>query len=80
MAAFSFISSALLRGERVLVHCNAGVSRSGGVVVGFLREAGEGGLGGRVEDVLGEVKKRRGNVCPNSRFMEDLKTYFGECH
>ena len=55
----------------MLVHCNAGVSRSGGVIVGFLREVGEGRLG--VEEVLKKVRERRGNVCPNSRFMCDMK-------
>ena len=35
-SAFQFIQGAIDRGEAVLVHCNAGVSRSGSVCVAWL--------------------------------------------
>jgi hypothetical protein len=38
-SAFAFIAHGILRGEATLVHCNAGVSRSGSVVVSFLSAA-----------------------------------------
>ena len=55
----------------VLVHCNAGISRSTSIVIGYLmlRE------GLSFEEALGQVKHARPSVCPNAGFYRQLKSY-----
>jgi protein-tyrosine phosphatase len=57
------------RGEIVLCHCAAGVSRSASCVVAYLMLH----RGLRFEAALAHVKLRRGIVAPNSGFIEVLK-------
>ena len=86
-SALSFISQSLLKKEGVLVHCNAGVSRSGAIVVWFLRECarrkrkegeGEGEEDWTVKDALSFAKSKRSKIFPNSYFQEQLSSAFNE--
>ncbi|CAL8254333.1 unnamed protein product [Lota lota] len=67
----SFIDLAKAKGGGVLVHCNAGVSRSTAIVIGYLmlRE------GLSFDDAFGQVKHARPSVCPNPGFCQQLKSY-----
>ena len=51
-ACIDFIDSAVKDSQGVLVHCNAGVSRSGAVVVGYLMWKVTGGALGSLLVVL----------------------------
>lgn len=64
------LSLSLQRGV-ALVHCNAGVSRSASIVIGYLmlRE------GLSFDDALRQVKLARPSVCPNPGFYQQLKNY-----
>lgn len=55
----------------VLVHCNAGVSRSSSVVIGYLmlRE------GLTFDDAYGQVKLARPSIRPNPGFYAQLQHY-----
>jgi atypical dual specificity phosphatase len=69
---FEFIRQALdSEHSRVLVHCNAGVSRSAAVCVGYVMCFG----GKSLNAALAEVKQARPSARPNDGFMEQLKNY-----
>ncbi|XP_073927337.1 dual specificity protein phosphatase 19 isoform X2 [Castor canadensis] len=55
----------------VLVHCNAGVSRAATIVIGFLMNSEEISF----TSAFSLVKNARPSICPNSGFMEQLRTY-----
>uniref|UniRef100_A0A667XZQ9 Dual specificity phosphatase 19b n=1 Tax=Myripristis murdjan TaxID=586833 RepID=A0A667XZQ9_9TELE len=67
----SFIDQAREQSGVVLVHCNAGVSRSSSVVIGYLmlRE------GLSFSDAYQQVKQARPSVCPNPGFFQQLQNY-----
>ncbi|CAH3139571.1 unnamed protein product [Porites lobata] len=65
---FEFIKLGIENGA-VLVHCNAGVSRSATVVLGFLMSTYSLSL----EDALIIVKKARPCVKPNEGFLQQLR-------
>ncbi|XP_078129375.1 dual specificity protein phosphatase 19-like isoform X1 [Sander vitreus] len=67
----SFIDQAREQDGVVLVHCNAGVSRSSSVVIGYLmlRE------GLSFDDAYSQVKVARPSICPNPGFYQQLKGY-----
>ncbi|KAM4859247.1 dual specificity protein phosphatase 19 isoform 2-T2 [Thomomys bottae] len=68
---FEFIEQAKMKGGVVLVHCNAGVSRAATIVIGFLMHSEEISFTG----AFSLVKNARPSICPNSGFMEQLRTY-----
>ena len=68
-SAFQFIQGAIDRGEAVLVHCNAGVSRSGSVCVAWLMQT----LKIDFEEALKLAKLKRAIITPNSNFVNQLK-------
>ncbi|XP_078408041.1 dual specificity protein phosphatase 19 isoform X2 [Cetorhinus maximus] len=55
----------------VLVHCNAGVSRSASIAIGYLMW--ENGLS--FKDAFSIVKNARQTINPNPGFMEQLRNY-----
>uniref|UniRef100_A0A2K6EM91 Dual specificity phosphatase 19 n=1 Tax=Propithecus coquereli TaxID=379532 RepID=A0A2K6EM91_PROCO len=55
----------------VLVHCNAGISRAAAIVIGFLMNSEETSF----TSAFSLVKNARPSICPNSGFMEQLRTY-----
>jgi atypical dual specificity phosphatase len=69
-SALAFISQAIMRGEGCLVHCNAGVSRSGVVIVEYVRRVSEPKLS--VQDALQFAKLKRPAIFPNSNFLRQL--------
>ncbi|KAM4607791.1 dual specificity protein phosphatase 19-like [Polymixia lowei] len=67
----SFIDQALEQSGVVLVHCNAGVSRSSSIVIGYLML--KEGLS--FNDAYRQVKQARPSVCPNPGFYQQLQNY-----
>ncbi|XP_041645034.1 dual specificity protein phosphatase 19-like isoform X1 [Cheilinus undulatus] len=67
----SFIDQAREQDGVVLVHCNAGVSRSSSIVIGYLmlRE------GLMFDAAYSQVKLARPSIRPNPGFYEQLKNY-----
>mmetsp|Transcript_60150 Transcript_60150/g.106962 ORF Transcript_60150/g.106962 Transcript_60150/m.106962 type:complete len:381 (-) Transcript_60150:43-1185(-) len=66
-----FIKRHLEDGQNVLVHCGAGVSRSGAAVVAYVMLSQEV----RYEDALSLVRKAREWVRPNDSFQQQLKDF-----
>jgi protein-tyrosine phosphatase len=71
--AFAFIERARLSGERVLVHCHAGMSRSVTVILAYLMKFGNHTLDSAYE----HVKQIKPDISPNFSFMGQLLEY--EC-
>ena len=69
--AFCFIEDAKNRGERVLVHCHAGMSRSVTVIIAYLMKYYDHTL----ESAFDFVKQRKRNISPNFSFMGQLIEY-----
>lgn len=65
----SFIQTILDKGEKVLVHCNAGVSRSASVVIAYLILKRNFSF----EKAYETVKMSRSCIRPNDGFMSQLK-------
>ncbi|KAM9031195.1 dual specificity protein phosphatase 19 [Sarcophilus harrisii] len=68
---FEFIEEAKLKDGVVLVHCNAGVSRSAAIIIGFLMSTEKITF----TSAFSLVKNARPAICPNSGFMEQLQAY-----
>lgn len=71
--AFQFIEDAKFRGEKVLVHCHAGMSRSVTVIIAYLMKYYSHTLDSAYEF----VKQRKPNISPNFSFMGQLLEF--EC-
>ena len=69
--AFLFIEEARNRGEKVLVHCYAGMSRSVTVIIAYLMKYYHHTL----ESAFDFVKQRKQNISPNFSFMGQLFEY-----
>lgn len=67
----NFIDQTREQGGVVLVHCNAGVSRSSSIVIGYLmlRE------GLSFDDAYSQVKLARPSIRPNPGFYQQLQKY-----
>lgn len=65
-----FIKDAASRKENVLVHCNAGVSRTSMVAIAYLMQY----KGMTYEEAYSLVKSRRPAVRPNDGFRKQLET------
>ncbi|KAK6483168.1 dual specificity protein phosphatase 19-like [Huso huso] len=68
---FRFIEKAKAQNGVVLVHCNAGVSRSASIVIGYLMSTEYL----HFDDAFPLVKNARPAICPNPGFMEQLRKY-----
>ena len=66
--AFDFIDKALARGEKVLVHCFAGISRSASIILYYTMKTKRMTL----NDAFAFVKARRHIISPNFGFMGTL--------
>lgn len=73
-AAVEYVIDALDRGDRVLVHCQAGVSRSSGVCSVVLSEREDIPLG----DALGKVRDVRSIVNPAPEIRDSMERYTGD--
>ena len=69
--AFCFIEEAKNRGEKVLVHCHAGMSRSVTVIIAYLMKYYHYTL----DNAFDFVKQRKQNISPNFSFMGQLIEY-----
>lgn len=69
--AYEFINQARSAGGRVLVHCNAGKSRSTTIVVAYILADERA----RVSKTLEEIRIHRPFVKPNDGFMQQLEEY-----
>ncbi|XP_060527789.1 dual specificity protein phosphatase 19-like [Cylas formicarius] len=68
-----FLTNSVEEGKRVLVHCNAGVSRSASIVIGYLMAKRSLGF----DEAYSMVKGTRGCARPNAgfeRFLRNLNT------
>ena len=70
-----FIDSALKAGGTVLIHCNAGVSRSATIALAFVMRNERVDL----SEALQQLKAIRPSVRPNSHFMQQLYEYQQHC-
>ncbi|KAG9349471.1 hypothetical protein JZ751_027916 [Albula glossodonta] len=66
-----FIDQAKAEKGVVLIHCNAGVSRSASVVIGYLMSRDRLSF----VEAFASVKRARPAICPNPGFLEQLKNY-----
>lgn len=73
-AAVEYVLAAVREGDRVLVHCQAGVSRSGGVCSVVLSELEDLSLG----DALGQVRDAREIVNPAPEIRDSMERYTGD--
>ncbi|OQV26074.1 putative Dual specificity protein phosphatase 12 [Hypsibius exemplaris] len=69
----AFIEDQRTLGKDVLVHCNAGLSRSATIVTAYLMK--EHGVD--VKDALDRLRKARSAIEPNSNFHQQLLLYQG---
>ncbi|XP_032451888.1 serine/threonine/tyrosine-interacting protein isoform X2 [Nasonia vitripennis] len=67
----SFIDEALNSGGKVLVHGNAGISRSAALVIAYLMET----FGLKQEKAYSILQQRRFCINPNDGFMAQLREY-----
>ncbi|XP_053124952.1 dual specificity protein phosphatase 2 [Hemicordylus capensis] len=76
--AINFIDSVKSSGGRVLVHCQAGISRSATICLAYLIQSRRV----RLEEAFDFVKQRRGVISPNFGFMGQLLQFETEvlCH
>lgn len=69
--AFQFIDGAIDNGGCVLVHCNAGISRSATIAIAYLMKTKHWPL----DKAYGHVKEKRSKIRPNAGFQIQLKTF-----
>eukprot|EP00475_Leptophrys_vorax_P009342 TRINITY_DN16197_c0_g1_i1.p2 TRINITY_DN16197_c0_g1~~TRINITY_DN16197_c0_g1_i1.p2 ORF type:complete len:191 (+),score=69.51 TRINITY_DN16197_c0_g1_i1:1329-1901(+) len=67
--SYQFIDTALSKGEKILVHCSAGASRSATLVIAYLMKK----YNLRLEPTLEYVQRQRPIVQPNLGFMASLE-------
>ncbi|CDO77073.1 hypothetical protein BN946_scf184473.g17 [Trametes cinnabarina] len=70
--AVTFIQAELDKGHGVLVHCQAGMSRSVAIVAAYLMVS----QGLDPESALAVIRKSRPNVQPNEGFMRQLEIFY----
>lgn len=68
---YEFIEDARKTGTAVLIHCQAGMSRSVTVAAAYMMKKGTIG----VEQALTMIKTRRPGVAPNDGFLAQLELY-----
>ncbi|CAF1160084.1 unnamed protein product [Didymodactylos carnosus] len=69
--AYMFILNAIENNKKVLVHCQAGISRSPAIVIGFLMKY----LNMCMNDAYDLVKQKRSIISPNFGFLGQLLEY-----
>ncbi|KAK2837827.1 hypothetical protein Q5P01_015039 [Channa striata] len=72
--AIAFINSVKQGGGRVLVHCQAGISRSATICLAYLMQAQRF----RLDEAFNFVKQRRNVISPNLAFMGQLLQFEGD--
>lgn len=69
-----FIKKTIDNGGRILVHCNAGISRSASIVLAYLI----GILHMPYDDAYNLLKSARSRIKPNNGFVQQLKEFANE--
>ncbi|KAL9904697.1 dual specificity protein phosphatase 19 [Glossina fuscipes] len=69
--SFDFIEECRLNGGKILIHCNAGISRSPSVVIAYLMHY----RGMDFQTAYKYVKTKRPCIQPNEGFLIQLKNY-----
>jgi protein-tyrosine phosphatase len=70
---FKFLDDARKNGGRVLVHCNAGISRAGTMITGYVMRTKKLTMAEAME--FAQSKRRNNPIDPNDGFMKQLKRY-----
>lgn len=70
---FKFIDDARKKGGRVLVHCNAGISRAGTMVTGYVMKTQKLSMSQAM--TFAQSKRRMNPIDPNEGFLKQLKKY-----
>ena len=77
-STYDFIDNALMNNNNsVLVHCNAGISRSASFVIAYLIKKG---VYKSYKQAYNHVKKCRPIISPNQGFVKQLKQLKSTCH
>jgi dual specificity MAP kinase phosphatase len=76
LEAHKFIDEHLSRGENVLVHCQAGVSRSATIVISYIMKITKKSY----IDSIDIVRKKRNKIDPNLSFISQLLLYEKKIH
>lgn len=71
MQAFTFIEECISSNGKVLIHCNAGVSRSAAILIAYLMKTQTLSY----DAAWSIVKEKRPNINPNIGFIFQLKNY-----
>lgn len=72
-SAQKFLDEAIYEGGRILVHCHAGISRSTGIVAGYLMRHGFSW-----EEALELIRRNRPQVYPHANIERSVKKYVGQ--
>uniref|UniRef100_A0A4W3K4M6 protein-tyrosine-phosphatase n=3 Tax=Callorhinchus milii TaxID=7868 RepID=A0A4W3K4M6_CALMI len=72
--AIDFIDNVRQEGGKVLVHCEAGISRSPTICLAYLMRSKQL----RLEEAFDYIKQRRAAISPNFGFMDQLLQYESE--
>jgi len=70
-SAFDYINRALENGEKVLVHCYGGISRSATICAAFLIRK----MGWSADKTIEYIQERRCKALPNPGFIKQLLSY-----
>jgi histidinol-phosphate aminotransferase len=73
-AATAFIKTHVDAGRRVLVHCQAGISRSPAVTLCYLHEF----AGRSIDEALAQVKAGRPQADPHPTLLASIRAHYGE--
>lgn len=71
--AFEFINQAKVRGEKVMIHCTAGISRSATITIAYIMNEQRKNL----NDAISFVRSKRPIIAPNLDFMGELMQFEG---
>lgn len=74
--AFSFINDAVETQGKVLIHCNAGISRSAAITLAYLMKT----LNLSYDTAWTLLKAKRPSINPNIGFIIQLKNYEKQLH
>ncbi|BFZ01448.1 hypothetical protein BsWGS_04487 [Bradybaena similaris] len=75
-SAINFIEEAIKANGCVLVHCNAGVSRSAAVIMAYLIKK----EGMTINDAFSYLRSKRPAICPNPGFLIQLQNLYDSLH
>lgn len=70
-ATFAMIDQVLTSGKGILVHCDAGVSRSASIVIAYIMRKNRCDY----ESAFNQVRNKRSIIDPNTGFVKQLRTY-----